>query len=596
MRSITRELEQRVTEALAACFDDRAAGVDPAIRTSHDPKFGDYQANFAMSFAKQVGGKPRDVAAAVVEKLDVADLCEPPQVAGPGFINFTISPGTAGRRLQAVSPAAGAGIDRVGIDPTARPQTVAVDMSSPNLAKEMHVGHLRSTIIGDCIARMLEFEGHEVHRINHVGDWGTQFGMLIEHLRRTHPHVLDDPEHLKLGDLETFYVEAKAAFDRDAGFADTARKAVVDLQGGDPETLAVWRTFCTESMRHCHAIYDRLDVRVEDRGESFYNNMLPDIVRNLVDRDLAVESDGAICVFLDGFVKPDGEPLPMLIRKSDGGYNYDTTDLAALRHRVSTLGATRLLYVVGNPQKQHFDMLFAAARRAGWAADAVELRHIGFGSMLGDDGRPFRTREGGTVKLKNLLDEAIDRAKAIIETNEKDPEKRRGFSPAQVQSITETVGTGAVKYFDLSHALSSDYKFDWDTMLSMDGNTAPYMLYAYARIRSIGREAGVDYAAIPPDTPIALEHDSEVRLGKTLLKLPDVIDQACRDYRPNVLTDYMFELSKAYNVFYDRKRGVRVKDASPESVRLSRLRLCDLTARSLKLGLHLLGIGTVEQM
>lgn len=598
MQSITRELEQRLAEALAAEFGEQAVGVDPLIKPSQDPKFGDYQANFAMGFAKRIGQKPRDVAAVVVDRLDVSDLCEQPQVAGPGFINFTVSPVAAARRLQA-TPTAPKGLhelDRLGIEPAERPEVIAIDMSSPNLAKEMHVGHLRSTIIGDCVARLLEFKGHTVHRINHVGDWGTQFGLLIEHLRRTHPEVLREPEHLRIGDLESFYVEAKAAFDRDATFADAARQAVVDLQGGDPATVAVWRAFCAESLRHCRKIYDRLDVRVEDRGESFYNDRLAGVVQDLTEQGLAVESDGAICVFLDGFVNREGQPLPMMVRKSDGGYNYDTTDLAALRHRIEQLQATRLLYVVGLPQKQHFEMLFAAARKAGWAGPPVTLMHLGFGSMLGADARPFKTRVGGTVKLKDLLDEAVDRARAVIETNEKDPEKRRGLSPDRVQAIAETVGIGAVKYFDLSHALGSDYKFDWDTMLAMDGNTAPYMLYAYARIRSIGREAGVDYASIPSDAPIALEHDAEIRLGKTLLKLPDVIEQAAREYRPNVLTDYLFELSKAYSLFYDRRHGVRVKDAKPETVRLSRLRLCDLTARSLKLGLHLLGIGTLEQM
>ncbi|UCG15680.1 MAG: arginine--tRNA ligase [Phycisphaerales bacterium] len=596
MQSITRELGRRVTEAMIAGFGDQAVGVDPLLKSTQDPSFGDYQANFAMGLAKRLGRRPRDVAAAVVEKVDVSDLCDPPEIAGPGFINFTITPAAAGRRLQAVPPTADGVTDRVGIAQSPSPDVIAIDMSSPNLAKEMHVGHLRSTIIGDCIARVLEFEGHVVHRINHVGDWGTQFGMIIEHVRRTHPHVLDDPEHLQLGDLEAFYVEARRQFDADPRFADAARKAVVDLQGGDPETLAVWKAFCGESLRHCHVIYDRLDVRVEDRGESFYNDMLAGVVQELGDRGFAEESDGAMCVFLDGFTNKQGDRLPMIIRKSDGGYNYATTDLAALRHRISALGATRLLYVVGIPQKQHFDMLFAAARKAGWAGEGVELTHIGFGSMLSSTGKMFKAREGGTVKLRDLVDEAVERAHKVIEASEQDPDKRRGLSSGQMRAIAETVGTGAVKYFDLSHSLGSDYRFDWDTMLSMDGNTAPYMLYAYARIRSIGREAGVDYAAIPAETPIVLEHDCEIRLGKTLLKLPDVIDQAAREYRPNVLTDYLFELSKAYNLFYDRKRGVRVKDASPESVRLSRLRLCDLTARSLKLGLHLLGIGTLEQM
>ena len=286
----------------------------------------------------------------------------------------------------------------------------------------------------------------------------------------------------------------------------------------------------------------------------------------------------------------------MIIRKSDGGYNYSTTDLAAIRHRRYELGATRLIYVVGAPQKQHFEMLFAAARKAGWANDDIELVHLAFGSMLGKDSRPFKTREGGTIKLRDLLDEAVARARTVLEQNEADPVKRRGFAPDQMDRIAETVGVAAVRYFDLSHNLATDYTFDWDTMLSLDGNTAPYMLYAYARIRSIGREAGIDFAELPPDAPISLEHPAELSLAKALLRFPERIEAAAHELRPNVLTDYLYELSKTFNVFYDRKRGVQVKDASPEAVRTSRLRLCDLTARTLKLGLHLLGIGTVEQM
>ncbi|MHC4611459.1 MAG: arginine--tRNA ligase, partial [Planctomycetota bacterium] len=497
-------------------------------------------------------------------------------------------------QLQAVPPAGE--IDRVGLQPAARSQTVAVDFSSPNLAKEMHVGHLRSTVIGECICRILEFGGHSVHRINHVGDWGTQFGMLVAHLRETEPQVLADPQHLHLSDLEEFYVQAKRHFDADPKFAETARRTVVELQSGDPNTRTIWKAFCDESLRHCQAVYDRLGVTLEHRGESFYNDRLAAVVNALEKRGLVTLSEGAACVFLDGFKTRGGDPLPMIVRKSDGGYNYSTTDLAALHHRRHDLGASRLIYVVGHPQKQHFEMLFAAARRAGWADDNVELVHLAFGSMLGKDARPFRTREGGTIKLKDLLDEAVARARQVIESNEADPGKRRGLSSQQMDEIAETVGVAAVRYFDLAHNLASDYTFDWDNMLAMDGNTAPYMLYAYARIRSIGREAGVDYADLPANAPVILQHPSEIALGKALLRFPEYIDTASRELRPNVLTDYLYELSKAYNVFYDRRRGVRVKDAQPEEVRVSRLRLCDLTARMLKLGLGLLGVKTVEQM
>jgi len=594
MKSTQDEICRRVSAALSAAFGAEGAAADPLVRPAQDPEFGDYQSNCAMALAKRVQAKPRDVAARIVEHLDAADICEPPEIAGPGFINLRLRCSYVAEQLRAVPPAGQT--DRLGLEPADQPTVVAVDFSSPNLAKEMHVGHLRSTVIGESVCRILEFEGHTVCRINHVGDWGTQFGMLVAHLREKRPEVLADPEHLQIGDLEEFYIDAKRNFDADPAFAASARRTVVDLQSGDRATGTIWQAFCDESLRHCQAIYDRLGIRLETRGESFYNDQLAGVVAALEERGLVTISEGAACVFLEGFTTREGTPLPMIVRKSDGGYNYAATDLAAMRHRRFTLGASRLIYVVGQPQKQHFDMLFAAARKAGWADQRVELVHLAFGSMLGADARPFRTREGGTVKLKDLLDEAVARARKVIEANQADPAKRRGFTSQQIDQIAETVGIAAVRYFDLSHNLASDYTFDWDRMLAMDGNTAPYMLYAYARIRSIGREAGVDYADLPADAPIILEHPAEVGLAKVLLRLPECIETVSRGLRPNVLTDYLFELSKAYNVFYDRKRGVRVKDASPPELRISRLRLCDLTARALKIGLHLLGIPTVEQM
>jgi len=571
------------------------AEVDPQLRRSQDAKFGDYQSNCAMGLAKRLGVKPREVAERIVKALDVGEMCLAPEIAGPGFINLQLRPEFVASRLSAVPAVPAGGVDRMGIESADRPTVVAVDMSSPNLAKEMHVGHLRSTVIGDCIARILEFGGHEVHRINHVGDWGTQFGMLLAYLRRTQARVMEQPDTFQIDDLEKFYVQAKSLYDGDGAFAEECRRTVVELQGGDPGVLAVWRAFCAESLRHCHAIYERLGVRLEDRGESYYQSMLAGVVMEFEDRGLAVVSEGAMCVFLEGFTTRDGDPLPMMIRKSDGGYNYDTTDLAAIRHRVFALGARRLIYVVGVPQKQHFEMLFAAARRVGWG-DEVAFEHLAFGSVLGADGRPFKTREGGTVKLKELLDEAVGRARRIVEAGLEEGGRRSALSETDMSEIAEAVGLGAIKYFDLSHNLVTDYKFDWDTMLAMEGNTAPYMLYAYARIRSIGRKAGIDFAELSADAPIVLEHDSERRLAKVLLRLAETIDAVACDLRPNVLTDYLYELSKAFSLFYDRRHGVRVIDAEPESLRLSRLRLCDLTARALRLGLGLLGIRTVEQM
>ncbi len=586
-------VSERVRDAVAGAFDLNPAEVNPLVRRAQDEKFGDYQSNCAMGLAKKLGQKPRDVAEKIRDALSVDDLCEDVDIAGPGFLNLRLKTAYVASELNTIENADPLS-DRVGVATTNEPTHVAVDMSSPNLAKELHVGHIRSTVIGDCVARVLEFAGHEVHRINHVGDWGTQFGMLLAYLRRTQPDVLTDPDKLHLPDLESFYIEAKSLYDSDENFATESRNTVVELQRQDADVMAVWRAFCNESLRHCHEVYERMDVRLEDRGESFYRDMLPDIVRMLEEKDVAEESDGAICVFpdRDRFKSRDGDPLPMIIRKSDGGYNYDTTDLAAVYHRIEKLGIKRLVYVVGITQKQHFDMLFAASRLIGWAGDDVSLEHLAFGSMLGPDGKPFKTRDGGTVKLKGLLDEAVDRARKVVTESEKSGE----LDAAMAEEIAEAVGIGAIKYFDLCHALNSDYRFDWEHMLAMEGNTAPYMMYAYARIRSIGRKAGVDLATLDASTPILLEHESEIKLGKTLLRFAETVDVVARELRPNILTDYLFELSKAFSTFYDRRRGVRVIDAEPESVKRSRLRLCDLTARTLRIGLGLLGIRTVEKM
>ena len=405
--------------------------------------------------------------------------------------------------------------DRLGISPTPQPKIVAIDLSSPNLAKEMHIGHLRSTVIGDCIARILEFEGHTVYRENHVGDWGTQFGMLVAHLRAVRPDVAENPDDLVISDLETFYVEAKTRFDNDEAFRTESRETVVALQAGDPLTRKIWKAFCDESLRHCHAICDRLGVEMIDRGESFYAEGMDDVIARLeamqADRgDGFVEvSDGALCLFMDGFKTRDGDPLPMIVRKSDGGFNYATSDLATILHRVEQLKTDRIIYVVGIPQKQHFEMLFAAVRKANWVNDDVELKHLAFGSILAETGLPFKTREGGTVKLKDVLDEAVARARGVVENTNDDEPSNRSWTEEQINETAERVGLAAVKYFDLAHALQSDYKFDLNSMLAMEGNTAPYMMYAYARIRSIGKKAGVEAAENLNTAPITLEHPAE---------------------------------------------------------------------------------------
>jgi len=598
LKSIARELARRVAVGL----EQLGLSADPQLRAAQDERFGDYQSNCAMGLAKQAGLKPRDLAEALAQRLDLGDLCSSVKIEGPGFINFRLLPSYVAAQLASV-PSAGLNEgDRLGLEPDAAPQVVVIDLSSPNLAKEMHVGHLRSTVIGDCVARVLEFAGHNVYRENHVGDWGTQFGMLLAHLRHVRPDVVERPAALEIKDLEAFYVEAKARFDADEAFQNESRETVVALQQGDAKVRQIWKAFCEESLRHCHAIYDRLAVRLEDRGESYYTTLMDDVVRRLRamrrpdDAGPVRVSQGALCVFLEGFKTREGDPLPLIVQKSDGGYNYATSDLATIVHRVETLGARRIIYVVGLPQKQHLEMVFAAARKVGWAAADVALEHLGFGSMLNAAGRPFKTREGGTVKLKDLLDEAVARARNVVEAQQAQELSGPSLSPAQVAQIAETVGIAAVKYFDLSHSLTTDYKFDLDTMLALEGNTAPYMLYAYARIRSIGRKAEVEFATLSADSPILLEHPSEIALGKKLVQLGDTIEMVCRDLTPNVLTEYLFELAKTFSRFYDRKLGVRVIDATPEEVRRSRLRLCDLTARALKLGLNLLGIETLEQM
>ncbi len=617
LKSILQELKTRVGQAVRRLD----AEADPLVRASAEEQLGDYQSNCAMSLAKKLGRPPREVAEDILRSLDVADLCEPPQVAGPGFINLRLRPDALASRLAAIPAAPSTGGDRLGIDPVEQRETVVVDLSSPNLAKEMHVGHLRSTVIGDCVCRILEFLGHDVIRENHVGDWGTQFGMLVAILRRTQPHVLASPDAIAIADLESFYIQAKALFDADADFKKESQESVVALQQGDAATRLVWQAFCKESLRHCHRILDRLGVTVTDRGESFYNDLMPKVLDRLVRDGQAVESQGALCMFLDGFKTKEGEPLPLLIRKSDGGYNYATSDLATLVHRFETLRARRVIYVVGMPQKLHFEMLFAAAYKSGIAPAGARLEHLAFGSMLAKSGAPFKTREGGTIKLKDLLDSAVARARQVIESSAAPQETaadlagacvgsdeacddptaaaastRRSLTPAQMDDIAEVVGLAAVKYFDLSHNLAKDYRFDLDAMTSLEGNTAPYMLYAYARIRAIGRKAGVDYADLPSGAAITLEHPSEIALAKAVLRLPEILDQAAADLKPNLLTDYLYDLSKSFSRFYDRKLGVRVIDAPTAELRLSRLRLCDLTARALALGLSLLGIRTLEQM
>jgi len=646
MKSIAGQLTSLFSEAIERAFGDPGRGTDPMIRPSADEKFGDYQSNAAMGLAKRLGAKPREVAQKIVDALaaepQAAVMCQPFEIAGPGFINIRLRPEWMADVLNAV-PAVG-DRDRLGIDPAETPQTVVVDYSSPNIAKQMHVGHLRSTIIGDTIARIIEFEGHRVIRQNHVGDWGTQFGMLCAYLKEKMPQALTDSADVHLADLESFYKRANALDKEDATFHQRARAEVVALHNRDESTLKAWRYIVNESRNHYMPIYGRLGVSLrqdDERGESFYAERLSGVVAEMersygggtgvpspsldeprgflglslskpsprsdqagdLPRIRVEVSDGALCVFHETpsgdpmFKNPDGKPVPMIIRKSDGAYLYATTDLAAMQFRIRELGADRIIYVTDARQAQHFEMVFATARSAGWTlhggrSTSVQLDHVTFGSILGDDRKPLKTRSGENVKLSELLDEAVNRAEKLIRSSEADPAKRRGFTEDEISDIAEAVGIGAVKYADLSQNRQSDYIFSWDKMLAMEGNTAPYMMYAYARIRSIyrkGAEESRDLAA----GRVQLVEPAERVLARQVLRLPETLEGAAVGLRLNIITEYLYNLAGAFMSFYE---ACPVLKADTDALRASRLRLCDLTARALRIGLDLLGIRVVERM
>jgi len=625
MKSIVGELQGLFRTALADALGEAGRGADPILRPAADPKFGDYQSNAAMPLAKVLGAKPREVAGKIVEAIQsrAPTMVGSLEIAGPGFINIRLSDAWLAETLNAVPQAADD--DRLGIEPTPEPQTVVVDYSSPNIAKQMHVGHLRSTIIGDAFARILAFEGHRVIRQNHVGDWGTQFGMLIAYLKEQMPAALDGSGQVHLDDLEAFYRRAHERAASDPAFQQRARAEVVALHAGEPTALKAWRYIVNESRRHYMATYRRLGVSLtesDERGESFYNDRLPSLVESLqkqfgpggpgparelppdVPHVSVEESDGAICVFhrtADGqplFKRPDGQPLPMIIRKSDGAFLYATTDLAAVQFRIEELGADRIIYVTDARQAQHFEMVFAAARGFGWTQrpgrGEVQLEHASFGSILGEDRRPLKTRSGENIKLSELLDEAVARAEHLIRANEADPDKRRGFSPEEIADIAEAVGIGSVKYADLSQNRQSDYVFSWDKMLAMEGNTAPYLMYAYARIRSIYRKGGGEHETAPAEAGrIRITEPAERALALQLARFAETIDSAAANLRVNLLTDYLYALAGVFMKFYE---SCPVLSADTSEIRVSRLRLCDLTARTLRVGLGLLGIRVVERM
>jgi len=654
--NILAELQERFRAALVPLVDDPAELL-AMIRPSGDPKFGDYQANFAMPLGKKLGRPPRDVAAEVVAKLQVDDLCDPPEVAGPGFINLRVKDAWLTEAAQRALAS-----ERLEVTPTARPRTYILDYSSPNVAKSMHVGHIRSTVIGDSLKRTLRFLGHQVVADNHIGDWGTQFGMIIYGFK----HFLDRAayEQDAMRELGRLYrlvnrlvshqearqslpalraqiekqrveVERQATFakekaadknaakaarraegnlkeleaslaEREAGIAEiendpelsklATAHADIDqavlaetakLHHGDSENLRLWREFLPPCLAGIQKIYDRLGVTFDETlGESFYNDRLPGVVEEMIKRGIARESDGAICVFLEG------QPAPLVIRKQDGAFLYGTTDLATIQYRVERWKPDAILYVVDHRQSLHFEQLFGAARK--WGFDKLELQHIAFGTVLGDDGRPFKTRSGDTVGLEGLLDEANRRALEVVSANDDSKKSGPEISPEQRETISQVVGIAAVKYGDLSTNRTSDYTFSYDRMLALNGNTATYMQYAYARAQSIFARGGVEIEKLRASgASLDLSHPAERSLAIGILQFSEALEQTIADYRPNLLTAYLFEVANRYSTFFEQCPVLKAPD---EQTKNSRLLLCDLTARTLKQGLELLGIDVVEKM
>jgi arginyl-tRNA synthetase len=579
VKSPLQELAERFQRAVSSAFGPEHAGVDPLVRRSDR---ADFQANLAMSLGKALKRPPRDVAQALIAAVQVEDLCDKVEIAGPGFINLTLKNSYFDKLLAATLQD-----PRLGVARTAKPDTVVVDYGSPNVAKEMHVGHLRPCVIGDCLVRVLEFSGHHVIRQNHIGDWGTPFGMLIEHLRDL--GGADEAAELSVGELDVFYRAARKKFDEGATFAERSRQRVVLLQSGDATTLALWRALVEASKLHFEKVFARLAVTMtpaDTRGESFYNPFLPEIAADLEQRGLASIGEGALCVFPEGFKNREGAPLPVIVRKSDGGYGYAATDLAALRYRVQKLHGTRILYVVGSPQAQHFAMVFAVARLAGYVPDSVRTEHVGFGSVLGSDRKMMKTRAGDTLRLIELLDEGRDRALAELEKREVD------LTPEAKLQLAESLSLAAIKYADLSNDRIKDYVFDWDRMLAPEGNTGPYLQYAQARRRSLLRKLATGEAV--DGTKLRIQHDRERALALLLVGFGEAVEAVVVALEPHKLCSYLYELASAFASFW--VECPVLKDDVPPDVRASRIALTDLTGRVLVQGMSLLGIDAPERM
>ena len=574
-------LKKYLNQKLGECLETAGAIEAPAIvRQSGKPEFGHYQANGVMGAAKKLGVNPRELASTTLENLPQQLSGNAAfEIAGPGFINIRLSDSFIVEQLTAM-----ARDDRLGIAGQ-EPEHILVDYSAPNLAKEMHIGHLRSTAIGDANAKILEFLGHQVTRANHVGDWGAQFGSLLAYMDKL--ERAGKPLATELKDLEVFYQKASELFKSDEGFAAIAREFVVKLQSGDEKCRMLWQRFIEESINHCQAIYDLLDISLSPddvKPESSYNDDLPIIIKQLEKQGMLEISDGAKCVFLPEFTGKEGEPLPAIIQKSDGGYPYMATDLAAARYRSQTLEVKRAIYFVDGRQGLHFKQLYAIARAAGFIRDEQEFRHVAFGAILNKDGKPYKTREGGAVKLADVIAEAISRARELV------GEKNAVLTDAEKDKIAHVVGIGAVKYAELSKNRTTDYIFDWDTMLSFDGNTAPYLQYAYTRIMSIFRraDAGTDL----DNANFILNEPAEQALALKLLQYAEAVEDVTDEYQANILCNYLFELSGLFMSFYESCPVLKAE----QSVKDSRLRLCQLSARTLQHGLGLLGISTVEKM
>ena len=570
-------LSEKVRQALVAA--GAPSDCEPQVRQSAKAQFGDYQANGVMSVAKSLGMPPRQLAEKVLALLDLSGIASKTEIAGPGFINIFLDAG-----FVAANADAALADPKLGISPVEQ-QTIVIDYSAPNVAKEMHVGHVRSTIIGDAAARTNELLGHKVIRANHVGDWGTQFGMLIAYLEKVQN---ENAAEMNLSDLEEFYRAAKKNYDEDEEFALRARSYVVKLQGGDEYCLQMWRKLVDVTMKQNQITYDRLNVtltRDDVMGESLYNSMLPGIVSDLQDKGLAVDSEGAVVVYLDEYKNKDGDPMGVIIRKKDGGYLYTTTDIACAKYRYETLGADRVLYYIDSRQHQHLMQAWTIVRKAGYVPDSVALEHHAFGMMLGKDGRPFKTRSGGTIKLSDLLDEAIVRARELILSKNPD------LPQDELEKLVNAVGIGAIKYADLSKSRTTDYIFDWDNMLAFEGNTAPYMQYAYTRVASIFKRADINVDSLTQ--PMVLTESRETTLATRLLQFEEVLTTVAREGTPHTMCAYLYDVAGLFSGFYE---DCPILNAEDETVRNSRLKLALLTQRTLKTGLDTLGIETVERM